>query len=928
MAEQPTAYNVLLRRHRRALDLTQSELAARAGCVLTTIKKIETGARRPSLLLAQRLADALELAGEQREQLLGQLAARIEAAPPALGPPAARTSPAPSTPLIGRAREAAAIGDLLADGALRVLTLTGPGGVGKTRLALEVAAQSQAAFADGVWLVELAALRDTSLLAATLARILGVEAGPDALAALLRVIGEQRMLLVLDNFEQILAAAPVVSRLCAGCPNLTVLVTSRTPLQIAGEHVFELQPLELPPAQGGHAPSTYAAVQLFLRRARAAQAHLALPPEQTAAIAAICRRLDGLPLAIELAAARVRLLSPEAILRRLDHSLAFLTGGPSDAPERHQTLRATLEWSERLLGPCERRLFARLSVFAGGARLEAIEAVCCADEQGDPLGALQALVDHSLVRQLPDVDHEPRFSMLETIREYALERLEASGELAELRARHAAACLRFAEDAAPGMIGPEQLRWLDIVEHDHDNMRAALDWALEQGRAAEALRLAAALHWFWDRRGYLSEGRARLTAVLDLADQVPEPDAGMLQAQGLALIGAAALAFDQGEWSVAESYAAQAATLLQQAGDEHGRAMALARLSFVRSGAAPEQARVLMAEARNLAQRSGDGWLQGTVGFVGAQVALLSTGDVAAAQASIEGAVAALRRSGDLSLLAHALTTLGLIDMAEGRLAEARSALEDGLESVRTLGDRRSMALMAATAADVARCQGDYERAAELYSESMSLYHTLGNEAELPAIMHNQAYVALGQGDLAAAQQLFAESLRRQEAFGNPAGVAEGLAGHAAVAAAAGQVERAARLFGAAQAVRDRHPALVWPAEHIEVERHLAAARARLPAAQFEQQFQAGRLLSAERARAEAHAALQDAAAAGMSAGGLTAREREVAALVALGHSNRAIAGALVISERTAEHHVANIMAKLGFSSRAQIAAWMARAAS
>jgi DNA-binding CsgD family transcriptional regulator len=194
--------------------------------------------------------------------------------------------------------------------------------------------------------------------------------------------------------------------------------------------------------------------------------------------------------------------------------------------------------------------------------------------------------------------------------------------------------------------------------------------------------------------------------------------------------------------------------------------------------------------------------------------------------------------------------------------------------------------------------------------------------------MHNQAYVALGQGDLAAAQELFAESLRRQEAFGNPAGVAEGLAGHAAVAAAAGQVERAARLFGAAQAVRDRHPALVWPAEHIEVERHLAAARARLPAAQFEQQFQAGRLLSAERARAEAHAALQDAAAAGMSAGGLTAREREVAALVALGHSNRAIAGALVISERTAEHHVANIMAKLGFSSRAQIAAWMARAAS
>src|SRR5687767_2573926 len=420
--------------------------------------------------------------------------------------------PLQPTPLIGREKEVAEVCDLLGGEATHLLTLTGPGGIGKTRLALQAAADLLDDFSDGTFFVPLATLTEAELFLPAVAETLGVrETGEQPLKEILKdYLGERRLLLVLDNFEQVLGAAPAVTELLAVAPGLKVLATSRAPLGLYGEHEFPVPPLTLPDLERPpplERLTQYEAVGLFVERAQALKPDFKVTNESAPAVAEICVRLDGLPLAIELAAARIKMLPPRAMLQRLTSRLKLLTGGARDLPERQRTLKATIEWSFALLDEGEQVLFRRLAVFSGGRTLEAIEAICDAegDLPVDTFEGVSSLLDKSLLGQEEGPGEEPRFVMLETVHEFAREKLQGSGEAEQIKRVHAQYFLTLAEEAHPELLGANQLQWLEKLEAEHDNMRAALSWALEGKEVEVALRLGGALSWFWSMRGYYGE---------------------------------------------------------------------------------------------------------------------------------------------------------------------------------------------------------------------------------------------------------------------------------------------------------------------------------------------------------------------------------------------------------------------------------------
>jgi len=783
--------------------------------------------------------------------------------------------PAQLTSFVGRERELAEVDRLLA--AQRLVTLTGPGGVGKTRLALLAAAAALDAFPGGVWFVGLAPVADPALVPAAVAQALGVRETPGRplVETLTDALRAKRLLLVLDNCEHLLpAAAPVVAELLAAGPGLKALATSRAPLRVAGEHEHPVPPLGLPPLPDPlHPPSPAAlsrheAVALFVERAAAVRPDFALTAASTPAVAAICRRLDGLPLALELAAARVKLLPPQALLARLDRRLAVLTGAPRDAPARQQTLRATLDWSYALLGPSERTLLARLAVFAGGFSLEAAEAVGAgaaeaAAEGGaapplDVLDGLGSLVDHSLLRQEAPPDGAPCFRMLETVREYARERLEQSGEAAAVRRRHAAYFLALAERAAPGLSGPAQGAWLERLEGEHDDLRAALAWAAaDEQSGAAGLRLAGALGRFWEARGHFSEGLHWLEQALEASAGAPSgARAAALYAAGV-LAGRARQADDPG--GAARTRFEQGLALFREAGDQRGVAACLDQLgTLARERGDHGLGRALCEQSLALRRAIGDRWGIAT-SLIHLAGVLREQGDYGRARELLQESLALRRAIGDRWGIATSLIHLGWLALDEGDDATAGGLLEEGLARSRELGNTGGVATSLNRLAALAEKQGDYARAAALYEESLGLRRALEGARGVASVLHHLGRTALRQGDPGRGAALFRESLSLCLEHRDEAGITRGIVGLAGVAAAAGRAARAARLLGAGAARLDARFAQLFPADRAEYDRSVATTRAQLAEAAFAAAWAEGQAMPREQVVAYALADAPDA---------------------------------------------------------------------
>ncbi|MBA3552535.1 MAG: tetratricopeptide repeat protein [Actinobacteria bacterium] len=627
------------------------------------------------------------------------------------------------TSFIGRAAELEEVKRLLDQ--TRLLTLTGPGGTGKTRLSLQLAAAASDQFPHGVFFVTLAPIFDPALVPSTIAQTLGlyeVTGGPgspqERLAEYLR---DRELLLVLDNFEQVLSAAPVVTDLLRASPGLKVVVTSRAVLHVTGEWEYPVPPLGLPDPR--HLPglpvlSQFEAVALFIERAAAVKPGFQVTNENAPAVAEICARLDGLPLAIELAAARVRLLSPQAILARLGSRLALAIGGARDVPERQRTLRQAIDWSHDLLDPAERKLFARLAAFVGGAGLEEIETVCgpAADLGMDVLEAVGSLKEKSLVTTIGEDWGEPRFSMLETIREYAAERLEESGEAEEIRRRHAEVFLALVELAEPKLTGRERMPWLDRLEREHDNLRAALRWTSEQGDHDRALTMAGKLWRFWQQRGMIEEGRLRVGDAMARAGGEADPRARLK-----ALEAAGSLAYWQADIDGQTAFYQEALALARRIGDEASIANALYNASFpLIYTERLEEARRHLEESLALYERLGDRlgvarveWGLGDVFFVERRFE--------EAEPFLQRSLAGFRQGGDVTMEGWALFLLGSGSRAQGDPAEADARLKEALRLFAEARDVPGVLFVLDSLGEIAAEAGDEDRGSRLRGAAEAL---------------------------------------------------------------------------------------------------------------------------------------------------------------------------------------------------------------
>ncbi|MBV9355948.1 MAG: tetratricopeptide repeat protein [Chloroflexi bacterium] len=737
--------------------------------------------------------------------------------------------PVPPTPLIGRddeVAEACALLDPAGASDVRLLTLFGPGGVGKTRVALAVADRLVRLYADGAVFVDLASLQEAPLVAATVARALALqESGSRSTAELvLEHLAERQLLLVLDNFEQVLDAAPLLATLVQQCPRLALLVTSRTVLRLRAERRFPIAPLatpaeELPTLEAAAAAP---AVRMFVDRAQAVTPDFVLDPSNARTVAAVCRRLDGMPLAIELAAARLSVLPLAALLDRLERRLPLLQRGPTDLPARQQVLRATLAWSHDLLAAAPQLLFRRLAVFAGGFTVEAAEDVCT-DRQLPPpalLDQLGALIGHSLVRRLNPAEDEPRFGMLDTIREYATEQLQAAGEATQLHARHVAWSLRYAEATESELRGPRQQQVLAQLELEHDNLRPALGWSLAD--AETALRLAGALARFWSVRGFITEGSAWLERAVEAAGTLDPaaPSHRHQTALAKALLGRGWLRAAHGQFDQATQDYEAALARYRQLGDHPGMADALLAMGHVAEYRGDSlRARSLLTESIEQARAGGD---HNQVGEALCWLArsLCRSGELAEARRALDESTQLLQRTGDVARLAGALYVQGTMAAEQGETA-ASSILARCRELYRQAGDRVGETRVIAWLGYVALYRGDYPAARAYLLECIDR----GRQDELNELarwLSQQGELDLAEGRIAAARAHALESLVRYQQMGCPASAAGALELASALLVVSQRdddLALAARLYDAAQTARRASGRCLPPAERALHER-------------------------------------------------------------------------------------------------------------
>jgi predicted ATPase/DNA-binding CsgD family transcriptional regulator len=847
--------------------------------------------------------------------------------------------PAPLTALIGREQEQAAVCRLLRQPEVRLVTLTGTGGVGKTRLGLQVTVDLLNDFADGVHFTSLAPISDPDLVIPTIAQTFDIkETDVQPLLDLLKAsLQNKHLLLVLDNFEQILPAAPQLTDLLAFCPQLKLLVTSRSTLHVQGEHEFPVPPLAVPDLAQIPTLADLAQVEtvrLFVERAKAIKADFALTEVNARAIAEICVRLDGLPLAIELAAARIKLLPPQALLRRLSHRLEVLTGGAQDLPDRQQTLRNTIAWSYDLLSKEEQRLFRRLSVFVGGCPLEAAEALCQGDqENGEHASVLEgvaSLLDKSLVQQTEREDEAPRLVMLETLREFGLECLHGSGELEAARGAHARYYLDLAEQAGPELQGPNQATWLQRLEQEHDNLRAALEWALEEvteqvaERRELALRLSAALEPFWVQHGHFSEARTFLERVLARSEE----ERASLRTR--VLRATADIANRQGDYDRAEVLAQQSLALSQELGDTRGIADSLYLLGSVAwiRGKAAEALALYEEQVRLMRQIGEPGEVANALFFLGDQ--LSNQGEYARGQAFFEEALLLFRKAGNELMVGGTLvrSALYLFWSASVDVATVRQRLQQGQALISRAGDRTWIAHSSVVAALIALSEGETARSYDLAQESLAIYREMDDKWYIAALLHIFGLVEEQRSDLRAARSRYVESLALAQELGEKWLIPFNLEGLAGVLATQGQLRWAAQLWGAAEALREGTAFPLPPVVRPIYEQAVATARVQLGEPAFAGAWQEGRTMTPEQALAAQGPATSPpptpteslptplTKTSPTSPAGLTAREVEVLRLVAQGLSDAQVAEQLVISPRTVNWHLTSIYSKIHVSSR------------